>query len=175
RGRPAFAVEVRGDGAGADEGPVVGAHRLDVRRGADAAGQVRTGPDQGPGAAGDLAAVHPVDGAVAGAAGADRRSGDDVVVGGVHRVILGVARPGGAAAPRDVVDQLDLSRGRQAAVQVAGPFGQRVVAGGAVVRRVLAQPAPRGPDVGAARCGARAAGLLGAADPLLRAGGLGVR
>src|SRR5690606_5041522 len=134
RGRPAFAVEVRGDGAGADEGPVVGAHRLDVRRGADAAGQVRTGPDQGPGAAGDLTAVRPVDGAVAGAAGADRRSGDDVVVGGVHRVLLGVARPGGAAAPRDVVDQLDLSRGRQAAVQVAGPFGQRVVAGGAVVR-----------------------------------------
>ena len=46
---------------GADEGPVVGAHRLDVRRGADAAAQVRAGPDQGPGDPRDLPAVHAVD------------------------------------------------------------------------------------------------------------------
>ena len=39
---------------GADEGPVVGAHRLDVRRGADPAAEVRAGSDQGPGDPRDL-------------------------------------------------------------------------------------------------------------------------
>ncbi|GAA3499209.1 hypothetical protein GCM10019016_063130 [Streptomyces prasinosporus] len=68
-----------------------------------------------PDAPGDLPPVRAVDGRVAGAAGADRRSGHDVVVGRVHRLLLGVARPGGAAAPRDVVDQLDLPRGRASA------------------------------------------------------------
>ncbi|GAA3302749.1 hypothetical protein GCM10020295_49400 [Streptomyces cinereospinus] len=46
----------------------------------------------------------------------------------------GVAGAGGAAAPRDLVDQLDLPRGGQAAVPLAGQVGQRVVAGGAVLR-----------------------------------------
>ena len=35
--------------SGPDEGPVVGAHGLAVRRGADPAGQVRARPGQGPG------------------------------------------------------------------------------------------------------------------------------
>ena len=47
--------------AGPDEGPVVGAHRLDVRRGADPAAEVRAGPDQGPGDPRDLPPVRPVD------------------------------------------------------------------------------------------------------------------
>ena len=49
RGRPALAVALRRDRARADEGPVVGAHRLDVRRGADPAAEVRARPGQGPG------------------------------------------------------------------------------------------------------------------------------
>ena len=47
-GRPALAVALRRDGPGADEGPLVRAHGLAVRRGADAAAQVRARPDQGP-------------------------------------------------------------------------------------------------------------------------------
>ena len=88
---------------------------------------------------------------------AGRRPGEHVLAGRAHGVLLGLAGPRRAAAPRHVVDQLDLPRGGRAAVQVPRPVRQRVVAGGAVAGRVLAQPAPRRPDLrpGTACCAAR--------------------
>ena len=41
------------------------------------------------------------------------------LAGRAHRVLLGLARPGRPAAPRHLVDQLDLPRHRRAAVQAA--------------------------------------------------------
>ncbi len=86
-----------------------------------------------------------------------RRSVELVMARRGHRLLLGQPRPHRAAAPRDLVDQLHLPRRRREAVQDARPFRQRVVARRAVDGRVVAQPAPRRPDVrapwGAARAG----------------------
>ena len=55
------------------------------------------------------------------------------------------------AAPRDLVHQLDLPHVRQGGVRGPGQVAERRLAGDPVVRRVLAQPAPRRPDLRAAR------------------------
>ncbi len=64
-------------------------------------------------------------------------------------VLLGRPGPGLAAAPRDLVDQLDLPRRRRAPVRAAqGRQGRELLAArDPVVRRELAQPAPRRPDL----------------------------
>ena len=65
------------------------------------------------------------------------------------------ARTGRGAAPRDLVDQLDLPHGRRPAVGRPGPGHQRLAAGDPLDGRVLAQPAPRRPDLRPARHRAR--------------------
>ena len=67
--------------------------------------------------------------------------------GAVTGVLLGHARPGRAATPRHVVDQLDLPCRRPAAVREPRQVRQRVVARFAVDGRVLAQPPPCRPDL----------------------------
>ena len=81
--------------------------------------------------------------------------------GARDRVLLGLARPGRPAAPRHLVDQLDLPRRRRASVQVARQVRQRLVARDPVVRRVLAQPAPQRPDLRPPRRAARPGRHLG--------------
>ena len=87
---------------------------------------------------------------------ADRRPVDDVLAGRADRVLLGQPGAGRAAAPRHLVDQLDLPHDRRAAVrsprQVGATSGWLAIL---VVRRVLAQPAPRRPDLRPARRAAR--------------------
>ena len=75
--------------------------------------------------------------------------------GAAHRVLLGRARAGRAAAPRHLVDQLDLPHARRPAVHEPRPSRQLLVAGDPVDGRVLAQPAPRRPDLRPARRPAR--------------------
>ena len=155
-GRPALAVALRRDGAGADQGPLVRAHGLAVRRRADP--QRQYAPDllkdrdivrrrAGPSRCSSLVSLRLPAGA--------RRPADLVVAGRADRVLLG--RPGAdrPAAPRHLVDQLDLPRHRRAAVRDPRQVRQRLVAGDPVDGRVLAQPAPRRPDLRPAR---RAAG-----------------
>src|SRR5690606_3282466 len=79
------------------------------------------------------------------------------------------------AAPRHVVDQLGVPHDRRAAVQGAGQVGELLAAGDPVARRVLAQPAPRRPDVRAARRQAWADRHLGADDLAVREVRLGLR
>ena len=97
------------------------------------------------------------------AARRDRRPGDLVVAGALTAFFW--AQPGAdrAAAPRHLVDQLDLPR-RSATepFEVARQVPQRLVAGDPVLRRVVAQPAPRRPDLRPAR---RAAGPARLAAP----------
>ena len=121
-GRPALAVALRRDRARADEGPVVRPHRLAVRRRADPAAAVRAGPAQGPrhrpGHPRPFVAARRSSRSLLPAAA--RRPADDVLAGRAHRVLLGLSLVRvGAAAPRDLVDQLDLPRDRQAPVQDA--------------------------------------------------------
>ena len=67
--------------------------------------------------------------------------------GARDRVLLGQPGARRPAAPRHLVDQLDLPRHGRAAVRQPRPGRQRLVARGTVDGRVLAQPAPRRPDV----------------------------
>ena len=71
--------------------------------------------------------------------------------GALTGVLLGHAGPGRAAAPRHLVDQLDLPRHRRAPVRQPRQVRKRVVAGVPVDGRVVAQPAPRRPHVRAPR------------------------
>ncbi len=84
------------------------------------------------------------------------------------RVLLGRPGPGRAAAPRDLVGQLDLPHDRRAAVRRPRPVGQLLAAGAAELRRVLAQPAPRRSDLRPARGAARAARHLRPGDLAVR-------
>jgi hypothetical protein len=83
-------------------------------------------------------------------------------------VLLGRPRAGGIAAPRDLVDQLGLPRRRQPALHRPRQGDQLLAAGDPERRGVLAQPAPRRPDLRPAR---RPAG----ADRHQRPGHLAVR
>ena len=105
--------------------------------------------------------------------GRARRPADLVLVGRADRAVLGRPRAGGPAAPRHLVDQLDLPHDRRPAVRRPGPVAQRVAAGRAELRRVLAQPAPRRPDLRPARRAARPGRHLGPADLDLREARLG--
>ena len=82
--------------------------------------RVRPRPAQGPRHRPDLAAVPGARAAVSLLApAAARRPADHVVAGRADRVLLGLAGPGRPAAPRHLVDQLDLPRDRRAPVQAA--------------------------------------------------------
>jgi hypothetical protein len=109
------------------------------------------------------------------AAGRARRA-DLLVLGrGRHRVLLGLAGPAGGVQPRHLVDQLDLPHGGGAAVPVAGPLAQLLAAGDPVHGRVVAQPAPRRPDLRPARRAPRADRHLGAGHLGVREARLGLR
>ena len=96
--------------------------------------------------------------------------------GRADRVLLGQPRPHRAAAPRHLVDQLDLPRVRQRRSPPAGRpaanfWPLAIISFG----RELAQLPPRRPDLRPPRCAARAARPVRPADPLVRAGRLGLR
>src|SRR5690606_16025138 len=116
-----------------------------------------------------------VDAAQPGGARRARRPDHLVLVGCADRVLLGRAGAYLRAAPRHVVDQLGVPHDRRAAVQGAGQVGELLAAGDPVARRVLAQPAPRRPDVRAARRQAWADRHLGADDLAVREVRLGLR
>ncbi len=82
--------------------------------------------------------------------------------------------PDRPAAPRDLVDQLDLPRDRRAPVRRPGQVGELLAAGDPVLRRVVAQLAPRRPEHGPARGAARADRHLRAGHRRPRAPRLGV-
>ena len=78
----------------------------------------------------DLAPVPAVGGSISLLAARRRRWPADLVLAGrADRVLLGLAGPRLAAAPRDLVDQLDLPRDRRPAVRLPRQVRQRVVAG----------------------------------------------
>ena len=152
RGRPALAVALRRDGAGAGQGPVVGPRRLALR------------PSSRPRATSTRPTCM-ADPDLGGSSRPSRRSSPSrcwlpaligglwsmVLAGRADRVLLGLAGPDRPAAPRHLVDQLDLPRHRRAPVPQPRPVRQRLVAGHPVDGRVLAQPAPRRPDLRPAR------------------------
>ena len=156
-GRPALAVALRGRLEGADQGPGVRAHRLAVRPRTDLAGEVLARPAGRPATSSAWIALFPALVAVSLLLPA--------LIGGLwrhvlarraDRLLLGQPGPRRAAAPRHLVDQLDLPRVRQRGrSRSATGRATSGLAGDPVVRRVLAQPAPRRPDVRPAR---RAAG-----------------
>ena len=82
---------------------------------------------------------------------------------------LGRPDPDLPVPARHVLDQLDLPHVRQAAVPDARREPERLAAGAAVVRRVVAQRPPRLPGVGGARARARAGRPLRRGDPRARA------
>ena len=90
------------------------------------------------------------------AAGRARRPDHLVLDRRAVRLLLGQPGPHRPAAPRDLVDQLDLPRDRRAPVRRPGQVGELLAAGDPVLRRVLAQLAPRRPVDGPARRAARA-------------------
>ena len=104
---------------------------------------------------------------------AARRPADLVLVGRADRAVLGRARAGGAAAPRHLVDQLDLPHDRRPALRGPRPLAQRLAARRAELRRVLAQPAPRRPHLRPPRRAARAGRHLRPGDLDLREARLG--
>ena len=75
--------------------------------------------------------------------GRPRRSDHHVVLGCADRILLGRPRADRGAAPRHLVDQLDLPHDRRTAVPRAGQGHELLAAGDPVDGRVLAQPAPR--------------------------------
>ena len=81
-----------------------------------------------------------------------RRAGHRVLVGRAERVPVGRSRARRRPAPRHLVDQLDLSHGGRTAFHHPRPRGQRLAAGDPVDGRVVAQPAPRRPDLRPPRC-----------------------
>src|ERR1700730_6694548 len=103
-------------------------------------------------------------GRVAAGAGPDRRAVVVVLGGGPHRVLLGQPGADRVPAPRDLVAQMPLPHVRQGGVRGAGQVTERQLAGDPVVRRVLAQPAPRRPDLRPARRAQGADRHRGAAD-----------
>ena len=171
--RPALPLEVRRHGRRALEGAVARPHGLALRRGADPAAQVRPRPDEGPRHRRGLEAVLAVDPRLVAPAALDRWPGHHVLAGRADRVLLGQPGPGQPAAPRHLVDQLDLPHGRRAAVPLPRHVRQRLVAGGPVDGRVLAQPAPRRAHLGPARRAPRAGRLLGPRHLAPREGRLG--
>src|SRR5213078_1868242 len=80
-----------------------------------------------------------------------------VLAGCAERVLLGKPGTGGAAAPRHLVDQLDLSCLRPASLPDTHrrPGRELLAPGRHLLRRELAQLAPRRPDLRPPRCPAR--------------------
>ena len=101
-------------------------------------------------------AVRAADGGQPRRARAARRPAELVVVGRAHRVLVGRAWCGWALLHHVTwsINSICHMVGPQA-VRHPRPLGQRLVAGRALVRRVVAQPAPRRPHVRPARREAR--------------------
>ena len=97
------------------------------------------------------------------------RAADLVLAGRADRVLLGQAGPDRAAAPRHLVDQLGLPRVRRATVRhpQRRPGRQLLAAGDHLLRRELAQLAPRRPDLRPPRCPAGADRPVRPADLVL--------
>ena len=172
-GRPALAVAVRHRPGRAGQGVLAFAHRLAVQPRPDQREALHPRPARRSRRHAREPVVRPVVGGHAAGARPARRPADLVLVGRAHRVLLGGPRARCAAAPRDVVDQLDLPHDRRRAVRRARPLAQRLAAGGPVVRRVMAQPAPRRPHVRPPRRAARSGRHLRPGDPGLREARLG--
>ena len=109
---------------GADQGPVLRAHGLAVRPGADLAAAVRPRPARGPDIVRGLprcsgrwspsrCCSRPLVGGLVSL----------VLAGRAHRVLLGLAGPRRPAAPRHLVDQLDLPHVRRAAFKARDKSG----------------------------------------------------
>ncbi len=90
------------------------------------------------------------------------------IAGALDRLLLGRAGAGVVASSRDLVGQLDLPRGWPAAVPQPRQVRQRVVARDLLDGRVMAQPAPRRPDLRAPRRASRAARLQRTGDLAVR-------
>ena len=106
---------------------------------------------------------------------AGRRSGDVVLAGRADGVLLGLAGAGGAAAPRHVVDQLHLPRGRASGPSspatgpgTCGGWRSSPAASRGTTCTTRTRPRP-------ARRAEGPAGLQRPDHPLVREGGLGVR
>ena len=143
---------------GPDQGPVLRAHGLAVPPRAVQPGALRAGPAGRQGHPAGRPAVPAAGGARRRARpAAGRRPGHLVLAGRADRVLLGRPGPHRAAAPRHLVDQLGLPRVRRAPVRDARrrQGDQLLAAGDPVVRRELAQPAPRRPDLRPPRRAAR--------------------
>ena len=129
-GRPALAVAVRQRPARAGQGLLPRAHWAGCSTATrpTSSGSPRTCWPTGTscGSTGSfplLVAGHPA------GAGRARRPADLVLVGRAHRALLGRPRTGGAAAPRHLVDQLDLPHDRRPALRGPRPVAQRLAAG----------------------------------------------
>ncbi|CAA9248912.1 MAG: Fatty acid desaturase; Delta-9 fatty acid desaturase, partial [uncultured Corynebacteriales bacterium] len=167
-GRPAQPLAVRRDRDRAAQGPVVRAHRLAVRPGPHQPEAVHPGPARRQGHRPHRAGLPGPGAGQPRPPGAARRTDHDVLGRRAERVLLGQPGPHRPAAPRHLVDQLDLPRDRRAPVRRPGQVGQLLAAGDHQLRRVLAQLPPRRPVDGPARRAARPARHL-------RPGHLGLR
>ena len=116
-GRPALPVALRRERAGAAEGTLVRAHRLAVRHRAHQPAAVRPRPARRPRPGEGREGVQQAHRGQPGRAGGARRPDHLVLDRGAVRVLLGQPGPRRPAAPRDLVDQLDLPRDRRAAVR----------------------------------------------------------
>ena len=138
-------------------------------------GEVHARPAGRQGPQADQRPVPAVVRALAAAPAGHRRARHDVLGRRAVGVLLGLAGAGVPAAPRHVVDQLDLPHDRRPAVPGAGQERQRLAARHPQLRRELPQHAPRRPDRGPARRAARSARHVGPADLDLREARLGHR
>lgn len=107
-------------------------------------------------------------------AGSARWTDHLVVVGCTDSLLLGRPRARRRAPPHDLVGQLDLSYGRQTAVDAAGPLHELLATGHRHHGRVMAQPAPRRPHLRPPRRRAWADRHVGPCHRLVREAGLGL-
>ncbi|CAA9250638.1 MAG: Fatty acid desaturase; Delta-9 fatty acid desaturase, partial [uncultured Blastococcus sp.] len=151
RGRPALPVAVRGRCQEPRQGDVPRPPRLAVRPPPDQRRPLRTRPGQGHRRPPHEPSVHPLGVPHLRPAHSHRRTRDRQLDGRLVGLLLG--RPGarGAAAPRHLVDQLGVPRGREPAVHLPRPGDELLAAGDPQRRRVVAQPAPRRPHLRPAR------------------------
>ena len=150
------------------------AHGMVLRRRADITAQICTRPDGRPCDATRVQQLRVDRHRVRWPARAARRPAHVVLVGCAHRPVLGRPRADRPGAPHHLVDQLDLPRDGQPPVQVPRPLGQRLVAGHSLIRRELAQPAPRRSHLCSARRREGPDRHQRPADRLDGEGGLGV-
>src|SRR2546421_5834610 len=169
-GRSALAVAVRHVAGRAGARVLARAPGLDPQPRPDQPAPLRARPAGGPRHPYRAPAVRLVHGGHVDSARRDGRSADLVVVGRGHGVLLGEPGQGDVPAPRDVVGELGVPPGRRAAVHDPRQVGELLADGDPEHGRVVAQPAPRRPDVRPARREARPDRHLGAPDLAVREG-----